>query len=255
MAVILHGITLNKANLLTLTEVERKWFVLAGHIANEIMALQRQSVQCMNHKPTSEIGKRGYVVQNWIVTKLLIGKLHEAREAMRRYYFPTISREYFPQLPEDAQEAQRTITRYFQGDNPISRLRNEAAFHYSFDNDAAVFEALPEDQELLLYLGEADGNSLYFCAEELLFADKFPRPAAEEARAAFDGLIGDSIRIARAFSVFLAGCMYVAVIKMVPGRELRREVVPEGDTGHIDRTSIPYFLDAAGREVRGEGVN
>jgi hypothetical protein len=245
MAVVLHATALRQEHLLRLGPAERNWFVLAGHICNELAALQRHLVQCMNYAPTSEPGRHGFTVQNWIVAKVLAGKIHEAHQAMGRYYFPTLSREYFPLLPADAQQAQREVNRYFGHDNPISRVRNSAAFHYAADNAAATIDALPPEKRLAFYVAEQEGNSLYHYAEELLFAELFPHDDVEAVRAAFDTLIGDITRIARATTAFLAGCLSVATIKMMPGTILERVVVPEGDTGFIDSARIPYFLDPA----------
>lgn len=145
MPVQLTRFALSTKDLSRLSEATLRYFVLASHIVNELATLQKILVGCMQATPKTPIGKEGYAAQNLVVAKILAGKLREARQALDRYYFSGPSQELDGELPEVAARALKQITSYFAGGNPISIVRNEAAFHYDGESILATLRKTPED--------------------------------------------------------------------------------------------------------------
>jgi len=235
-------LTFAKADLNSLSDAERKLFVIAGHVSNEVGILQKLLVWSMNSKPASQEGGHGFTTQNLVIAKLLAGKLSEGWRVLDRFYFSGPSREYHDLLPDEARTAEGELRRYFGQENAIKEVRTNFAFHYSADEVPTILNELPDDFEFLLYLGDETGNSLYFFAEEPMFRQLLDKvPGAEQANA-FDVFIRDVQSMARAQTTFFAGCMLVAMQKMFPGREFESVEIPNTDTADFNAMSIPFFF-------------
>jgi hypothetical protein len=244
MAISYIRITLRKADLLKLPEAEQKLFLISGHIANEIALLHRLLLGCLNYAPKSEAGMWASAVQSMTVSKLLAGKLHEAWEAVRKYYFSGPSQVYGNLLPPEAKEAEKHLSRYFGKQNPISRMRNEAAFHYSCERPKQAIAELTDTEPLNLFIAEQTGNSLFHCCEVLLQEQLFPARQQIGLSNEFKTFVDDSARIARMFSAFLQGCVFVAITeRMKIEVQPETDSVPQADTRAINDLIIPYFID------------
>lgn len=245
MAVVLMRIKLTKADLLKLSAAEQRLFLIAGHISNEIGTLPKLLLGCLNYSPKSEAGLLAANVQAWAVATTLTGKLHEAWEAMRKYYYSSPCKDYSDLLPNEAKDAEKTLSRYFGKSNPISRVRNEAAFHYSCERASEAINGIADHYPLSMFIGKNSGNSLHHCCEDLLFAQLFPRTPHSGVSQDYRTFTQDTAKVARMFTTFLDGCMLVAVTEKMGLKEQPEvETVPESDVAHRDEFVIPYFVDA-----------
>lgn len=243
MAIDLIRVTLRKADLLRLPEAEQKLFLIAGHISNEIGLLERLLLGCLNYEPKSEAGMWASPVQSLTVSKLLAGKLHEAWEAMRRYYFTGPCRLYSNLLPTAAKDAEHLLSKYFGKRNPISRVRHEAAFHYSCERPQEAIDQLTDAESLNIFIGEQSGNRLHHCCEVLVQEQLFPARQQIGLSNEFKTFVDDTARIARAFSAFLDGCIFVAITeRMKVQAKPQMESVPKTDAAHRNDLVIPYFM-------------
>jgi hypothetical protein len=222
---------------------EQRLIVMAGHISNEITILQKILVACMNYRGKSEPARNGFATQNLVVAKVLGGKLVEAWQAMGRLYFGSrLSRDFGGRIMEESQAAEVELRRYFGRDNPLHKVRNSAAFHYSGDGVPEALAALQDDFPLQMYLAEETGNSLYFFAEQPMFMEVFGTPTDRSMHANFDEFVGDAQRIARHMTTFLQGCIDILWEKMAGDTELREETVPAEDIGGLHNAQMPFFL-------------
>ena len=105
-----------------------------------------------------------------------------------------------------------------------------------------MLNQLAADFEFLLYLGEEAGNSLYFFAEEPMFRQLLNHVPGTERVEAFDVFIRDVQSVARAESIFFAGCMLVSMQKMFPGRAFESVEIPDADTAKLNEARIPFFF-------------
>jgi hypothetical protein len=233
------------ARLKRLAPEEQRLLVMAGHISNEISILQKILVACMNYRGKSEAARNGFATQNLVVAKVLGGKLFEAWRAIERlYYGSRLSREIGPKLMEDAQTAEGELRRYFGRDNPLNKVRNNAAFHYSGDTVPEAVAALNDDFPLQIFLTEETGNSLYLFAEQPMFMEAFAKPTDKSMQANFDEFVGDAQRVARHMAVFLQGCIEILWEKFAADVELREEAAAPEDVGGLHSTQMPFFLKA-----------
>lgn len=222
---------------------EQRLIVMAGHISNEISILQKVLVACMNYRGKSDVARNGSATQNLVIAKVLCGKLVEAWRAMERlYYGSRLSREIGAGLMEEAKAAEGELKRYFGRENPLHRVRNSAAFHYSGDAIPGAIAALPDDFPLQMYLAEETGNSLYSFAEQPMFMETFAQPTDKSMQANFDEFVGDAQRIAQHMAVFFQGCIDTLWQKVAAEVELHEEPVPSQDVGGLHSTQMPFFL-------------
>lgn len=189
------------------------------------------------------MGTKAYAVQNLVVGKIIAGKLREARRALDRYYFSGVSREFDGLLDDDAKRALKDITTYFDVDNPITTVRNEAAFHYGGENILSTLSKVPDDHQLIFFAGEESGNSLYYVAEEIMTIALLDGLPGGDAHAAFDKLIADVQVVARAFTEFLERFLLAALLKVKPDLSTEEVVVDAADVGKLDHQAIRYFLE------------
>ena len=110
---------------------------------------------------------------------------------------------------EESRTAEAELRRYFSRENPLHRVRNNAAFHYSGESVPDAIAALPDDLLLQIYLAEETGNSLYSFAEQPMFMEAFAESAGKSMQANFEEFIADTQRIARHMASLLQGCIDV----------------------------------------------
>ena len=99
-------IPVTKAKLDSIPEDVRVFFVHVGHLRNELMTLQKLLWASQQYETTSEIliGMRAY--QSLMITRLLAGKLNEARILLDKAYFGAkLSRDYEKRLDKSGQDA------------------------------------------------------------------------------------------------------------------------------------------------------
>lgn len=222
---------------------EQRIVVMAGHISNEISILQKILVACMNYRGESAVAQDGYSTQNLVVAKVLGGKLLEAWQVLGRlYYGSQLSRRIGPELIEESRTAEAELKRYFSRENPLHKVRNGAAFHYSGEAIPEAIAALPDDLPLQIYLAEGTGNSLYSFAEQPMFMEAFAESAGKSMQANFEEFIADTQHVARSMATFLQGCIDVFWDRLAVDINLREEEVPAQDVGGLHSTRMPFLL-------------
>jgi hypothetical protein len=118
----IRRIPLPKALLSQMLASERSFFLLAGHIQNELNSFHKVFAWCLHSDPTagsSEIEKLADGVQAQIYARLLAGKLLAAWETLGSAYFGTkISQRLEGKLHPHAREALTMIKTYFHLSSP-----------------------------------------------------------------------------------------------------------------------------------------
>lgn len=129
----IRRIQLPRAAFEQLPEDERAFFLLAGHMQNELNSLHKVFAWCLHCKnTTTQIESLANGVQAQFYARLLAGKLLEAWNALGKSFFGAgISQRIEGGLHPLAQEALSKLKTYFGKANLIYRVRNSFAFHYS----------------------------------------------------------------------------------------------------------------------------
>jgi len=226
---------------------ERSFFLLAGHIQNELNSLHKVFAWCLHSDPTvgsSEIEKLADGVQAQIYARLLAGKLLEAWEALRSAYFgKIISQRLEGKLHPHARDALTMIKTYFSKSNTIYRVRNSFAFHYSAEEfDAHWFEPA-EEPGFELVLGGTVGNNLDLASELIVNTALLKSINADQA-VALQIYFKDIQSLSENFTVFLEGVI-LAILEEVFGSphidQGQDEVIVPRQS--FEDVAIPHFYN------------
>lgn len=165
----IRRIPLQKTLLAQMPQSERSFFLLAGHMQNEINSLNKVFAWCLGREPsanTTHIESLAAGLQAQIYARLLAGKLLEAWEALGKAYFGTrISQRLETKLHRESQEGLKAIKAYFSKSSNIFRVRNFFAFHYSVKEFDAHWSDAADEPSFELVAGGTIGNNLSLASE------------------------------------------------------------------------------------------
>ena len=87
---------------------ERELFLLAGHLANELIFLSKLAAITEN-KSQEKFALKAELTQFLFIYKILVGKLHEGWAIIRKHYFgDAISMKYHGGLDEGAKNLSKS---------------------------------------------------------------------------------------------------------------------------------------------------
>ena len=165
----IRRISLPKALLAQMPASERSFFLLAGHMQNELNSLNKALAWCLHREPSrksSAIESLANGVQAQIYARLLAGKLFEAWKALKPAYFGAkISHRLEGKLHIDSQEGLKEIKAYFNKPSNIFRVRQLFAFHYSVEEFDANWSEAADEPSFELIAGGTLGNNLSLASE------------------------------------------------------------------------------------------
>lgn|GEM_PF-5921296 len=244
----IRRIPLPKAVLKQMSPDERSFFLLAGHIQNELNSLHKVFAWCLHAEPSRRsLAIEGLAngVQAQIYARLLAGKLLEAWAALRKAYFGTkISQILEEKLHPHAQEGLKSIKNYFSKANNIYRVRNSFAFHYSVEEfDAHWSEPINEDA-FELVLGGTVGNNLNLASELVVNTALLNSVNPDDRTAALQSFFEDVQSLAGNFTVFLEGVI-IAILEEATGAPLSNQGYDEQifPRETFENVMIPYCYD------------
>lgn len=121
---------LDAAKLRALSKDQRYVFALLGHVFNELMLLQKLAT-ITRPLPSAEWHEKDAAAGTMMqVQKMLMGKVHEAMELLRKVSIAEVlKRDYFPLLPGLEEHWTETV-RHHDSMTWLRTVRNSAAFHY-----------------------------------------------------------------------------------------------------------------------------
>lgn len=158
----------------TLPDNERVAFVYLSRALNEINMLYKLTFMFAK-RLQYEIDETAQETQKFFFFVLLIGKLFETWELLKKVFFLGPSKEYEKYLAdiseisdnqkkifiEEAREGLDKLKKYFGKENVINKIRNEAAFHYNPDLMERVLKKFRDNDKFDIYLPHSQVNALY----------------------------------------------------------------------------------------------
>jgi hypothetical protein len=253
----IYRLDLTKRKLAALPPTERRLLILLGHASNEINVLQRLIV--MSRQSQHKNKSTGYV-QAWqtlFLIRLLIGKLHDAWELFQvRFQDNRVAAsKYIPQLGESGVKALTSLKQHFASGSPLSRIRNKFSFHYNDKDDLidASFNWLPDDEPLLCYLSNIQGNSFYG-ASELVIAKGIVElagcaPSGASAKSGsgevdqgFENLYLLTLGVSDRMVTLFGQCIGAIVVTHI-GNEAQLTEVEVGLVPKLSEIEVPFFVD------------
>jgi hypothetical protein len=158
----LKRIHLTKTDLDRISGDERFFYLMAGHLANDVNILGKLVIVAFNTAYRDGVilkdephGQAG-LAQLFLLLKLLAGRLHEASRLIDAHYFAKgLHRKYESLMAKKAREARQQFSKYFGHDtNVISHVRNKVAFHFDREEIDKLYAALDDDYSFVTYVGE-----------------------------------------------------------------------------------------------------
>ena len=206
-------LVIDKKGVLSLEEIHRRFFFLAGHMFNELVVLRRLLL-CTEKPEDSSILRDARSTWSLVILRLLAGKLWESWSAIKKYYHqPGIGDSPWLKDNDAIAEPLGKIKRYFSHQNVINTIRNDFGFHYTLP-DADLSDYGPDDNIDFL-MGDSLGNTIYYSSEVMVTSDLFdlyPDLAPEDS---FDKIVeeiaGQSRLMLELLNEYIgATCLYLA---------------------------------------------
>lgn len=163
-----YEIKLTKRQLLSLPEMERPLFFQLGHVFNEISFLNKLLFMVSNTE-AGGLESKGTTVQSMIVARIFVGKVFEAWRMLEKELLSTrLMLDLDKHLPDEAKQELQHLKRYFGRNNLLATIRNKFSFHYLSEHIDEVMNAVEDDREFRLVLGDSNANSVHEFAEEIV---------------------------------------------------------------------------------------
>ncbi|HUT55733.1 MAG TPA: hypothetical protein VM658_20250 [bacterium] len=224
-------------------------FLYAGMMLNEINMLSKWMGFCRKQF-NDELEKRAQEAQYIFCLGILIGKLNECWDFLKRNYFGNkLSEKYDGKLDDEAKEAKEKLNQYFGRKNIIHKIRNELAFHYSNDNVITMNSIIDDmiqkpspDKTFDIYLSRAQGFSLFYSNHELMTSCLIKIVDDPDFQEAGRKLSDEVMDIANKLIVFLNYLLFVLINN--PQQWNTQEI--ESPRGiKPEQAFLPFFFDAA----------
>lgn len=224
---------------------ERRALLLLGHAINEINVLQKLIMMHRRDAAPHKIVDRAEAGQTLILTRVLIGKLHEAWELFKlRVQADKQMRSKFL----DNQNAERLallerLNKHFGGKSPLTAIRNQLSFHYTDKTNLVEenFQHLSDSEPWEFYLAETVGNSFYW-ASELVTTAGMVRLASPGACGQPDDF-GRLLDVAREVAGDITELFQQILADMMEAMEVEAVGVDVGPPATLSLLTLPFFLD------------
>jgi len=204
----IHRVHISMTKLRTVPEHERTLFVLLGHVVNEINVLNKTFYLATQFEEEPRWRVHAHISQSLVFARALVGKLNEGWELLQKGYFKSqLSREYDKHLDSEAKSALDNLKRYFGRENLVSEIRNRFAFHYSLPDAKAALDRDLDDDEMLMYLADDNGNTLYYFSEYVINTGLLEAIESDAPDKALARLMTESAQVVRWFNDFAGGVM------------------------------------------------
>lgn len=241
---------LTKRQLASMPSEDRKLFLVLGNVVNEVSLLQK--LMAMRRRTVAP-SKAVEIVENGQVTilmRVLVGKLHEAHRffqscvqgdrALRERY--RIAGDW------EGKALLKQLNSKFGTLSLLTRMRNKLSFHY-VDEDGLVeasFQALPEDEEWSMYLGDVVANSFYQMSEMVVMraaidmVDLEPVEGERIEASKLPVLLDEVLEVA-GIVMELSQMLMVAVLDKAD-LDLEAEEIDVGPLVRLEEINLPFFV-------------
>jgi hypothetical protein len=252
----LKGVHLTKADLDRIPADERYFYLMAGHLANDVNILGKLLLMASNSafRKDGEIleknpHRQAGLAQMFLVLKLLAGRLYEASRLIGTHYFGKgLDTKYENEMREKARDARLQFSRYFgEKANVIKMVRHKFAFHLQGNRDAieSVYNEVDGDYPFVQYLGEEVGSNLFIGSEMILLNAMAKLVNAQTPLDGIEKIRDDTVKVSAWLMLFVTGYMSVMMrryIMPVKGGQVEKITIEEAPS--ISLYSLPFFAGA-----------
>jgi hypothetical protein len=245
----IQRVRLNKEQLERIPARDRTLLLLLGHVCNEINVLQKLILMTMRQtdcapSPVIDMVQTG---QAHILTRVLIGKLHEAWLLLQKRVHA--DRDLVERYELDGnwpgKKLLKCVNKHFNDNTELSMIRNKLSFHY-YDEDGLMeksFNALPAGEPLDLFMPDAVANRFYHASELLVtLAALSPTGSYDpEWSTKLGELLDATIAGADLIMKLFQELMVTIMNKSISGGVYWDEV-EIGEPGSLSEQHVPFFV-------------
>ena len=237
----LKKLTFKKETIDNIPEKERILIVQLSIFSNEISMLHKLIVFSNNIKGKGPL-LTAQNIQSFFLIKLLAGKLYEGWELLRKSYFGSkLSIEYDDKLSKRGKNNLEFIKTYFGKTNVIKLIRNKYTFHYDKDHILDGLKAIPNDEELDMYLASDIGNTLYSMAHIISSYALFKEVRSNSEYEALKIIFKDVLTISAKYLI-----VSVELIQNILSKNKltihKVTHIRVGGVQNIESVMLPYFI-------------
>jgi hypothetical protein len=247
----LHRVNLTRQQLDRIPENERRLLVLIAHVGNELNVFAK-----LFHFAAGSASEEGVLgqaenAQALVLARTLTGKIYEFWMLLQSSFFgPALSKEYEPQLDEEARAALQALKRYFGRDNLIDTVRNKFAFHFSPDQIDAGYNSIVENDPLQIYLAKENVNTLYAFADTIVGRAMLEAIRPGDHQGAFDALIDQTSAAVGNINTVIGALMIVCFKRYVGDSlyALGADIIEIEGAPDSQKIEIPFFIEVTQNE-------
>lgn len=254
---IIRRLTLTPQSLSALPDDERALLHVIGHALNEMNVVLKLFLLASNYDSEPPVVRHAQLCQTMVLSKLLVGKVHEIWMALKKGYLGTgLSKVYAADLDPEHVEALNKLKKYFGRKSLLESVRNKFAFHYSLEHAIPAPASDTPPEALAIYLGTTVGNSLYQFAEQSMGMAMLDTIDAEDPQRAYDRLFVETQRVVSWLNTIGQGIMFTILERHISltSQADELESIDIGPVPQATSVRIPFFfevtvIDADSREV------
>jgi hypothetical protein len=240
----LRRVNLTKSDIDRIPADERFFYIVAGHLANEVSILHKLLIIGGNSLDREGPPGEAAHVQQFLLIKLLAGRLHEANDLISQHYYgKKLHQKYETDLSERAADALRNWRKYFGGtSNVITRIRNKFAFHIDRKEIETTYNQLDDDFALLYYNSPQWTAHDLFLGSEMIFLNSMSMVVdAPTTTGRISKIYLDTTAMSVRLAEFVTGFIELMTHKYIglkPNQEGNLTI--QGDLS-ISRYTVPFF--------------
>lgn len=234
---------LDKEKLCSLPINESKFFIMFGHIFNEINALTKLLYWSSNNFSDNLIDINGGFTYNMLLISILTGKLFEAWEYINnKFRQDKISRGLISFFDEISNQHLSKLKKFFSSKNLFCIIRNHFGFHYDSSINFDNLEQIREDELLSYFDGESTPNSLFYFSEAIIANKLLIYLASEKINTSYEKIIDDLFIVSESFMNILDAYMDAMIERYK--RNLLKTCVKEEFSSYsrnFEEITLPWF--------------
>jgi hypothetical protein len=243
--VLIYRVELTKEKLAAMPAEERRALLLLGHAINEINVLQKLIMMHRRTPAPHKVVDRLEAGQALILTRVLIGKLHEAWELFKVCVQPSalLRSKYLNNQEAERRALLEKLNKHFGGRSPLTAIRNQLSFHYTDKTNLVEenFQHLSDSEPWDFYLAETVGNSFYWAAE-LVTTASMVRLATPGARGQPEDF-GRLFDLAKEVAGDIVELFQQIVADVVDAMDVQAEGVEVGAPAKLSELTLPFLFD------------
>jgi hypothetical protein len=193
-----------KAELASAPEAERQFYLMVTGLANDIQILLRQYLIAIKQDDDDKGKRDASSAVAMLNLRLLAGRFHEGWLLVEERW-PVLATVYAALLSTKGADALAGLQKHFaveKAKNIVFMIRNKIGFHSDYKFTKVMFDETPDDTEMVEYVGQAVGDTLFFGSEVTHYAALRRLTGHTDDLAAFGAVMDELRTLQNLFLVF-----------------------------------------------------